>query len=236
MTSTLHCNLIYTANALPIHIFLITLRRIITFTNIATPPAGMTDFSVSAICSTRHAPGMFYPGQIHVFVNTRTAASVSLMRASSSLYLLRAPQIFHDKIFIDLVEHPRRYRDSRELSSVPYSGWIARIAIDASFPGDYCFGSPSIYKFVVFSISSVIFETEQVPAPYWVVPRMNQYLSCRLYFSQVFYRYSCVARRLFRSMSPDLEIKSRNKTCSITCYEWSGMLLKHCAPGVINRR
>ena len=37
-------------------------------------------------------------------------------------------------------------------------------------------------------------------------------------------------------MSSDLEIKSRKKTCSITCYETSTMPLKHCASVIINRR
>ena len=110
MTSTFPCNLIHTANALPLYIFLISLWRIPGFANIAVPPAGLPGFSASAICSTGHVHGMFCPGRIHVSVNTQTSASVSLMRASTSSSFLQAPLIFYVKIFINLVEHPGRYR------------------------------------------------------------------------------------------------------------------------------
>ena len=49
-------------------------------------------------------------------------------------------------------------------------------------------------------------------------------------------RQFCVAKRLFLSISSDVDIKSRNKTCSTTCNEKSSMPMKYCAPGVINRR
>ena len=39
----------------------------------------------------------------------------------------------------------------------------------------------------------------------------------------------CVERSLFLSMSSDLEIKSRNETCSITCYGKSSMPLHKSA-------
>ena len=158
------------------------------FTNIATPPTGLRGFSASAVCSTGHALGMFCPGRIQVSVNTQISASISLTRASSSSYLLRAQLMFHFKIFINIVEHPWRHRDIAELSSVPDSRRFVRIANGASFPGDQCSGNASIYKILVLRISSTILEAEGVPAPFSVIPKMDQYLSCRQYFSHVFQR------------------------------------------------
>ena len=95
-----------------IYLILISLRRIIGFTSIQTPTAGLPGFSASTIFFTGHVPGMFGPRRIYVSVNTQTSGSISLMRASSSSSLLQATLIFHVKILNNLVEHPGRYMDS----------------------------------------------------------------------------------------------------------------------------
>ena len=120
----------------------------------------------------------------HVSANTETSASVPLMRASSSSSLLRAPLIFHVKIFIYVEEHPGRYRGIVVLPCRAAFGTrcllVVRIVLGASFPTDHCSGNASIYKVLVISISFAIVEAERVPALYRLIPQMNQYLSCKL--------------------------------------------------------
>ena len=107
------------------------------------------------------------------------------MRASSSSSLLQAPLIFHVKIFINLVEHPGRYKGIVVLTiRAEFGTRCVRVCADfigASFPADHFYGNASIYKVLVISISSAIVEAERVPALYRLVPTMNQNLSCKLF-------------------------------------------------------